>query len=59
LASPGGLLIQVVIDLDFALQTGVTLRLSDIPYPDFLLLRQLVEERDKFQTEEIRKQSKR
>jgi hypothetical protein len=59
LASPGGLLLQVVIDLDFALQTGVTLRLSDIPYPDFLLLRQLVEERDKFQTEEIRKQSKR
>jgi hypothetical protein len=59
LASPGGLLVQIVIDLDFALQAGVTLRLADIPYPEFLLLRQLAEERDRYQAEEIRKKAKR
>jgi hypothetical protein len=34
-------------------------RLDEIPYPVFLLLRQLTEERDKFQAEEIRKGQKR
>ena len=59
LASPGGSLIQVVIDLDFALQAGVTVRLAEIPYPEFLLLRQLAEERTKHEVEEIQKKSKR
>jgi hypothetical protein len=59
LGSPGGLIIQSTIDLDFSLQAGITVRLDEIPYPVFLLLRQLTEERDKFQAEEIRKGQKR
>ena len=57
LASPGGLLISTVTDLDFAMQAGAAVRLSDISYPEFLLLRQLVEERDKYQAERIRKRT--
>jgi len=59
LASPAGQMTQLTIDLDFALQAGITVRLDEIPYPIFLLLRQLADERDKFQAEEIRKSSKR
>jgi hypothetical protein len=57
LESPGGQLISAVIDLDYALQAGVVVRLDEIPYTVFILLRQLSEERDKFQAEEIRKQN--
>ena len=53
--SPGGPLIAAVIDLDFALQVKIAIGLADIPYPVFLLLRQLAEERDKHQAEQIRK----
>ena len=59
LASPAGLLISAVIDLHFALQMGVTVTLDEIPYPAFLMLRHLAEERDKYQAEEARKSSKR
>lgn len=59
LASPAGYLLQVVVDLDFALQAGVTIRLADILYPEFLLLRQLAEERSKHEIEEIERKSKR
>jgi hypothetical protein len=58
LGSPGGQLISAVVDLDYALQAGVAVRLDEIPYTAFVLLRQLSEERDKFQAEEIRKQNK-
>jgi hypothetical protein len=51
------LLLQSVIDLDFAMQTGVAVTLNQIPYHAFLLLRQLAEEREAFQAEEVRKQS--
>jgi hypothetical protein len=55
LESPGGQLISLVIDLDFALQTGVAIKLNEIPYPEFLLLRQLMEERGRYETEQIQK----
>jgi len=55
LASPAGALIRVLLDLDFAIQLGVQVSLREIPYTMFLLLRQLAEERDKYQAEEIRK----
>lgn len=55
LASPPGRLISQVIDLDFALQAGVTLTLKDFTYVDFLLLRILHEERQKYQTEQMKK----
>jgi hypothetical protein len=52
LNSPGGYLISLVIDLDYAIQVGVHVPLSEITYPEFLLLRQLSEERQKFEAEE-------
>lgn len=51
LATPAGRLISQTIDLDFALQAGVTVTLKDITYPEFLLLRFLSEERNRFQGE--------
>ena len=59
MVSPAGLLLQVVIDLDFALQAHVSIRMADIPYPEFLLLRQLAEERSKHDLEEMKKKQKR
>jgi len=59
LMSPEGQLIQVVVDLDFALQAGVAIRLADIPYPEFLLLRVLMEERSRREIEEVRKKNQR
>jgi len=55
LESPGGRLISVVLDLDYAIQVGIAVRMDQISYMEFLLLRQLSEERSKFETEEIRK----
>jgi hypothetical protein len=55
LDSPLGLLISAVVDLDFALQAKMSVSLSQVSFPEFLLLRQLVEERDRHQVEQIRK----
>lgn len=55
LQSPAGRMISAVIDLDFALQAGITVTLSQIPYPAFLLLRQLADERAQYETEQIKK----
>jgi hypothetical protein len=57
LAGPSGQLIAQVIDLDFALQAGVTVRLEDLSYPEFLLLRLVTEERNRYQDEQLRKAS--
>lgn len=51
MASPAGQLIRLTFDLEFALQAGVTVRLGEIPYPEFLLLRILSEERNRFHEE--------
>ena len=59
LASQAGQLIQQTIDLDFAIQAGVTIHLSDISYPEFLLLRFLSEERNRFHEEEMKKATSR
>jgi hypothetical protein len=55
LASPAGQIILQTIDLDFALQAGVTVTLSEITFPEFLLLRFLTEERHRFHEEAQRK----
>jgi len=55
MASPAGQLISQTIDLDFALQAGVSVSLSDITYPEFLLLRFLSEERNRYQEEAMKK----
>lgn len=55
LESPAGQLISQTIDLDFALQAGVTISLRDITYPEFLLLRFLTEERNRFHEEAMKK----
>ena len=54
LASPAGQTIAQTINLDFALQAGVTVSLADIPYPEFLLLRFLTEERNRFHEETMK-----
>ena len=55
LESPGGQLVSVVINLDFALQAGITVPLSAIPYTEFLLLRQLADERMEYEKEQLKK----
>lgn len=55
LASPAGRLIANVIDLDFALQRGIGVELNTIPYVEFMMLRQLSEERDRYQEEQMKK----
>ena len=55
LASAAGQLILQTIDLDFALQAGVTVSLKEISFPEFLLLRSLSEERNRFHEEAMRK----
>jgi hypothetical protein len=54
LASPDGQLMSVVFDLDFALQSGMPVSLNQILFPEFLLLRQLADERAKYQIEEMK-----
>jgi hypothetical protein len=51
LESPGGQLFSVVNNLDFALQSGISVRLEQIPYTVFLLLRQLADERTQYEKE--------
>lgn len=55
LQSPVGQMISGVIDLDFALQAGITVTLSQIPYPAFLLLRQLADERTQYEKEQMKR----
>lgn len=55
LRSPEGQLISVVVDIDFAIQSGLDVPLSSIPYPEFLMLRVLAEERQNWQDEESRR----
>lgn len=55
LASPWGRVIGQAMDLDFALQAGFEISLKDISYPEFLLLRFLAEERNRYREEEMRK----
>jgi hypothetical protein len=56
LASPGGQLISLTIDLDFALRKGIAVKLEEISYLEFRLLAMLSEERDKYEVEELEKQ---
>jgi len=58
-ATAAGKLIAHAIDLDFAMQAGVTVSLKDITYPEFLLLRYLNEERHRYHAEENQKASER
>ncbi len=55
LDGPGGKLIGVVIDLDAALQAGMTITLGQLTYLEFVVLRLLLEERDNYTTEERKK----
>lgn len=49
-----GLRIRQTVDLDHAVQAGVSISLSDITYAEFLLLRYLNEERNRYQAEQSR-----
>jgi hypothetical protein len=51
--------VGIVVDLDFAIQAGIGVGLDRITYPEFLLLRQLADERAAYEKEQIQEQSKR
>ena len=51
LGTAQGRAINQAIDLDYAIQAGVTVSLTDITYPEFWMLRFLREERQRFQAE--------
>ena len=55
LASPMGAWIAVVLDLEFAIQSGIKIGMADILYPEFLMLRTLAYERAQYESEEIKK----
>ena len=59
LASPAGHLISSVIDIDHAIQMGMTVTLDELPYTVWVLLRQLDGERKKFESEEMKRNSQR
>jgi len=59
LASPAGRLISSVIDIDRAIQMGITVTLEELPSTVFVLLCQLDEERKRFESEEIKRNSQR
>jgi hypothetical protein len=54
-----GQAIKAALDLDFALQIGVRIELSELRYTEFLLLRLLNEERIRHREEELKKASER
>jgi len=58
LETPAGKLVSTVLDLDFAIQAGIVVALDCIPYPEFLLLRQLADERANYEKEQWQKQAK-
>ena len=59
LRSTSGMLVQQTIDLDFALQAGMSISLAEVTFPEFLWLRLLGEERNRFHEETMRKASER
>jgi hypothetical protein len=59
LESPKGGVVGAAIDLDFALQAGVAISRSEITYAEFLWLRLLTEERNRYHEEQMRKSSER
>jgi hypothetical protein len=59
LQSPAGRVMQLVVDLDFALERRMTVTLEQVSYLEFQMLRVLGEEKVRWQTEEIEKQAKR
>lgn len=55
LDSAAGRVIQQTFDLEFALQAGVTVTLAEITYPEWVLLRLLSQERNRFNEEIMRR----
>jgi hypothetical protein len=55
MGSASGLLVQRTIELEFALQAGVTIGLDEISYPEFLLLRSLAQERNRLSEEMMKR----
>jgi hypothetical protein len=59
LQSASGRVIQLVVDLDFALERRMTVTLDQMTYLEFQMLRVLGEEKVRWQNEEIERQAKR
>ena len=54
MGTPVGQSINQIFDLEFALQAGVTITLSEISYREFVLLRYLNQERNRLMEESFR-----
>lgn len=59
LQSPLGRVMQLVIDIDFALERGMVVTLDQMSYLEFLMLRVLGEEKQRLQNEDIEKTQRR
>ena len=59
LQSPLGRVMQLVIDLDFALERGMVVTLHQMTYLEFLMLRVLGEEKQRLQNEDMEKPKRR
>jgi len=57
--SPCGRVMQLVVDLDFALERHMTVGLDQVTYLEFQMLRLLGEEKNRWQNEEVERNSKR
>lgn len=58
LNSADGQPILATVELDAAIQVGLKVGLEQIPYPQFVLLRQLVDQRNKFSIEDMERNRK-
>lgn len=59
LQSPYGRVIQLVVDLDFALERRMAVTLDQMTYLEFHMLRLLSEEKQRWENEEFERKSKR
>lgn len=51
-----GRLVRSAMEIDWASKCGIQIRMEDVSYPEFLRLRMLAEERQKFELEERERQ---
>lgn len=53
-----GRVLKRALDLDWARRVGIQLRMSEVSYHEFLILRLLQEERDKFEKEDMERRQR-
>jgi len=56
MASGRGVVIQAAVDLDWAIRCGLQVTLRDVTYMEYLLLRQISEERANYEKEMMKRE---